>query len=79
MPNFLENPGGTSSGRSIPNLVQNPGGRNAVPQQRSGEAADLASVAPGGRILEANATPGPTKDIGVGSVGNGASPFRVTG
>ena len=64
------------------NPLTNPGGSMApsMPaQQRGMDPTNPTDAAPGGAILEANATPAPGKDIGVGSIGNSQSPFRLSG
>lgn len=64
------------------NPLTNPGGSMApgMPkQQRGADPTNPTDAAPGGLILEANANPLPSKDIGVGSIGNSQSPFRLNG
>lgn len=64
-------------------FTKSPGGKTAVPAQPaySDAGADLSTLdaAPGGRIPLMNAVPGPEKDIGVGSIGNGDKPFKLDG
>jgi hypothetical protein len=73
--NFLTNPrgsGATSGGRRFDNQV-------AAPQAKRESVADRNSTdaASGGLLPLVQA--GPNHDVGVGSIGNGAKPFRVGG
>lgn len=82
---FGNGAGGTEGSKTMPaDFTRQPGGsRNGTLGPQSSYAAnpDISNkdAAGGGRILQANATPGPTKDIGAGSVGNSTLPFRVGG
>jgi hypothetical protein len=79
--NLIQNPRGSFGGSAGPDLTKDSGGRTPVPMQKTGEAEDLdmRTAAPGGRILLADATPLPGKDIGVGSIGDGRKPFKLSG
>lgn len=72
--NFITNPGGSGArgtGRRFDN-------QQAAPQRPRESTADRdgSSAAGGGLIPKVEA--GPNHDAGVGSVGNGAKPFRVS-
>lgn len=75
--NFLVNPRGSntgSGGRRFDN-------QTAPPQKPREATADIDenTAAAGGRIPLADAKPTPGKDIGVGSMGNAAKPYRLGG
>jgi len=80
---FGNGAGGAGGPKTMPtNFVTNPGGsRNPVKTQQpdDGHTINSQDAAPGGRILKADATPLPSKDIGVGSIGNGGKPFKLNG
>lgn len=73
--NFLTNPsGGGGSGRGRDFL------REPVPSQsprESGADRSTDDAASGGLVPKVQAAPGP--DVGAGSIGNGAKPFRLGG
>ena len=75
--NFLTNPRGANqggSGRRFDN-------EKSAPQAPRQSTADIsvADAAPGGLIPMADAQQTPGKDIGVGSIGNAARPFKLDG
>ena len=82
---FGNGAGGDSGTKAMPNdFSKNPGGAgNPVPTGQPAYVSnpDLSSkdAAPGGRILKADPVPNPTKDIGVGTPGNGQKPFKLDG
>jgi hypothetical protein len=73
--NFLTNPRGSAasgSGRRFDDQQPPPQGAREAGADRSTDDA-----AAGGLIPKVQASPGP--DVGVGSIGNGAKPFRLGG
>ncbi len=81
---FGNGAGGAEGSKAMPvDFTRQPGGsRNSVPAQ-SAYASDpeisAKDAAPGGLILHADAVPGPGKDLGVGTIGNPARPFKLDG
>jgi hypothetical protein len=91
--NPFGNGAGVSQGGTVPgnDFVSNPGGsgtsrkgrtfhdQQPAPQRKYEQTADLNNdqTAPGGRVPMVQSPPGP--DVGVGSIGNGAKPFRLGG
>ena len=75
--------GNVGERQTMPNDFRtNPGGsmKPGTPSQTRGEnPVNPNDAAPGGRIPLADATPVASKAIGVGSIGNGAKPFRLDG
>lgn len=82
---FGNGAGGTEGPKAMPvDFTRSPGGsRNGSPAPQSTYESnpDISAkdAAPGGRILKADATPSPAKDLGVGTVGNSARPFTLDG
>lgn len=73
--NFITNPGGSGSGGKGRRFDD----QKAAPQKPRESSADRngSDAAPGGLVPKVQAAPG--KDVGVGSIGNGAKPFRIGG
>lgn len=64
------------------NQLTSPGGSQnpSMPVQTRGESpVNQSDAAPGGLILKADAIPNPSKDLGVGTIGNPNRPFRLNG
>jgi hypothetical protein len=72
---FVQNPRGSNLGRRPTMVNRTPGD-----QRPADRGLNMADAAPGALTAAEEASPGKAADdVGVGTIGNGAKPFRLNG